>query len=119
MSAYAIPGLKYQINNNPLEVETILEAVAKYYKVTTDQILGKSRRQELVRARFMASYFLRELTTLSLKSVGAIMGGRDHTTILHAIEQISSLMDVYPEVVQESEQIREAISTAHYLRAIN
>ncbi|HEY5578591.1 MAG TPA: chromosomal replication initiator protein DnaA [Acidimicrobiia bacterium] len=71
--------------------EIIAEAGAEFGFQTID-LLGPSRRQPLVLSRQIAMYLCREHTDLSLPKIGALFGGRDHTTVLHAIDKVRRLM---------------------------
>ena len=57
---------------------------------TVEEINGKSRRRPLVTARQVAMYVFRELTDLSYPAIAREFGGRDHTTVIHAVEKISA-----------------------------
>ncbi|MFQ5967440.1 MAG: helix-turn-helix domain-containing protein, partial [Acidimicrobiia bacterium] len=65
---------------------------AHEFGFTTVDLAGPSRRQPLVLARQIAMYLCREQTDLSLPKIGALFGGRDHTTVIHAIDKIKGLM---------------------------
>jgi len=67
---------------------------------------GKSRKKELVYPRQVAMYFAKELTNLSLKSIGYHFGGRDHSTVIHAVQTISDLMDADDAIKDAVQKIR-------------
>jgi hypothetical protein len=77
-------------------IKTIIATSAAGCGVTPEDILGRSRVAPVVRARMAAAYLIRTQTTLSLPRIGGVMGGRDHTTILHSVR-----------AVQKSESLRE------------
>ncbi len=70
----------------------ILEKVSQRYGFSVEEICGKSRRRPLVTARQVAMYVIRELTDLSYPAIAREFGGRDHTTVMHAVSKIESLM---------------------------
>ena len=70
----------------------IMSVTAEYFSVTVDDLKGHSRSRVLVTARQIAMYLCRELTDLSLPRIGQIFGGKDHTTVMHAVRKISALM---------------------------
>jgi chromosomal replication initiator protein len=72
--------------------QVILEATAKAFGFTVDELCGKSRRRPLVTARQIGMYVFRELTDFSYPAIGREFGGRDHTTVIHAVEKVSTLM---------------------------
>ncbi len=76
----------------PLTTDEIIHATSESFRVSVTDLLGPSRRQPLARARQVAMYLCRELTDLSLPKIGRCFGGRDHTTVIHAIERVKSLM---------------------------
>ena len=75
---------------------------------TVEELKGKSRRRPLVTARQIGMYVFRELTDLSYPAIAREFGGRDHTTVIHAVEKISSLMK---ERRQIYDQVTELIQT--------
>lgn len=71
-----------------LTPDTIIEYVAKYYKVSKKEILGKGRQKDVVLARHIAIYLIRSQINISLEQIGKIFGNRDHSTIINAIKKI-------------------------------
>ena len=72
-------------------IDSVQEAVADFYNVTIADLKAKSRKRELVHPRQIAMYLAKEKTDLSLKSIGYHFGGRDHSTVIHAVQTISDL----------------------------
>ncbi len=84
------------LNNDqppPLTVEKIIDEVAHTYGVTSDDIRSSKRNSTISNARQVAIYVVREITSLSMKSIGDEFGGRDHSTIVYAINQIEKNMN--------------------------
>jgi chromosomal replication initiator protein len=77
---------------NSIAPMEIVRAVAEYFKLTQEELFGKSRSQAIVIARQIAMYLCREKTTMSLPKIGALFGGRDHTTVMYAIKKVGDLM---------------------------
>jgi len=75
-----------------ITVDMILHAVAHETGVSVADIVGDKRARQVVQSRHLAMYLARELTDASLPKIGEHFGGRDHTTVLHAVEKISKLM---------------------------
>lgn len=73
----------------PLE---IMNAVAKYYGITVNDLTGNSRVAQIAIARQVAMYICREQTNLSLPKIGQLFGNRDHTTVMYAFKKIGDLM---------------------------
>jgi chromosomal replication initiator protein len=85
-----------------LTIEDIQKEVGLYYKLPDDMFRAKTRRKEVALARQIAMYLAKKLTKHSLKTIGLHFGGRDHTTVIHAIDTIESL-------IQKDEQSRHEI----------
>ncbi|HEV3402542.1 MAG TPA: helix-turn-helix domain-containing protein, partial [Acidimicrobiales bacterium] len=75
-----------------LTPRTILETTAEMFGMTVDDLIGKSRSRPLVNARQICMYVFRQMTDFSYPAIGREFGGRDHTTVIHAVEKISTLM---------------------------
>lgn len=76
----------------PLTIVDIKETVSEYYKIPIDIIESKSRKHEIALARQMCMYLAKQLTNLSLKSIGANFGNRDHSTVLHSCQTIENYL---------------------------
>jgi chromosomal replication initiator protein len=98
-------------DNLRVSAEQIIQKTAAVANVAEAQLVGPSRKQPLARWRQIAMYLCRELTDLSLPKIGAHFGGRDHTTVIHAIDKIKGLMaadkQVFDEVTALSQQLRK------------
>ena len=73
-------------------VQDIINRVCAIFSVTEEEIVGQSRRKNIVEARQVVAYLSRKVLDMSLSSVGLHLGGRDHTTIMHAQRKIESLI---------------------------
>ncbi len=89
-----------------LTPEAIVHAVTTYFQIDRDELLGKSRRRTVARPRQIAMYLLREETSLSLPQIGEVLGGRDHTTVMHGYEKISREMAQNPTLKRQIEEIK-------------
>jgi chromosomal replication initiator protein len=76
-----------------VNVDFIQKSVAEYYHIPVELLKAKTRKKEIVQARQVAMYFVKECTTHSLKSIGHHFGGRDHTTVIHSVQLVSDLVD--------------------------
>ena len=70
--------------------EAIIECVCKYFNVSKENIVGKKRNREFVEPRMFAIYLITEFLNIPLVNIGQILGGRDHTTVLHARNKIAT-----------------------------
>jgi len=73
-----------------VEPGKIIELVAREWQTTVDALLGRDRTQKIAQPRQVAMYLLRKETDASLPQIGAALGGRDHTTVMYAIDKIAN-----------------------------
>ncbi|RLY93927.1 chromosomal replication initiator protein DnaA [Kocuria tytonicola] len=90
---------------------SILGQTAAFFNITLDELKSKSRTRTLVTARQIAMYLLRELTDMSLPKIGQELGGRDHTTVMHADRKIRTLMaerrQIFDQVTELTNRIKQ------------
>jgi chromosomal replication initiator protein len=89
----------------------ILDKVAQRYGFTVEEITGKSRRRPLVTARQVAMYVIRELTDLSYPAIAREFGGRDHTTVIHAVEKIGKEMKERRQLYDQVTDLMQTLGT--------
>ncbi|WP_441794749.1 chromosomal replication initiator protein DnaA [Limosilactobacillus reuteri] len=89
LASQALKGL-HRVAKNEISIATIQKQVADFYNITQGDILGKKRVKQIVMPRQIAMYLSRELTDSSLPKIGNEFGGKDHTTVLHAIDKIET-----------------------------
>jgi chromosomal replication initiator protein len=118
LSIYAIPGVKtagiqlFIKHPSQNEIDMLKAIVADHYSITIERINAKTRKQEVVLARYAFAYLLRKYTKLSLLLIGVNMGGRDHTTAIHAIQTFQNYLDTEPETKMNFSCLIEKISPA-------
>jgi len=78
-----------RVQNRAISLENIQKTVADFYRVKVTELFSKKRTADLVKPRQIAMYFAKDLTSLSLPEIGDAFGGRDHTTVLHAVRKIT------------------------------
>jgi chromosomal replication initiator protein len=78
-----------RVQNRAVSLENIQKTVADFYRVKVNDLFSKKRTADLVKPRQIAMYFAKDLTSLSLPEIGDAFGGRDHTTVLHAVRKIT------------------------------
>lgn len=93
LAAEALKDLKDSKHQAGLTIDKIQTQVAKYYKVTVEDLKGKRRNKTIVLPRQIAMYLARELTDSSLPKIGQDFGGKDHTTVLHSCDKIANLLE--------------------------
>ncbi|WP_420317956.1 chromosomal replication initiator protein DnaA [Ekhidna sp.] len=74
-------------------IDYIQKTVSEYFHVGQDDLKAKTRKKEIVIARQVAMYFSKDYTNHSLKSIGYHFGGRDHSTVIHALQSVNDMMD--------------------------
>jgi chromosomal replication initiator protein len=89
--------------------EEILKAVAEHYNLKLEEVRGAGRRKEVVIPRQIAMYLIREMTHASLPEIGQFFDGRDHTTVLYAIQKIQESLDTDPSIQQAIKGIKERL----------
>ncbi len=87
----------------------IINAVCKYYNLEREDIVSKKRKKELIIPRQIAIYLMREMTNKSLPQIGSIMGGKDHSTILHSENKIKNLLKTDIELKKTINEIRQIV----------
>jgi chromosomal replication initiator protein len=88
----------YFVSDVQVTPTDIISQTAGYFQLTFDDLVSSRRSKNIALARQVAMYICREMTGLSLTSIGEIFGGRDHTTVIHAYQKISSEMSEKREV---------------------
>lgn len=93
-----------------VNAQVIMNETANYFGVTVEDLCSTSRTQTLVTARQIAMYLCRELTEMSLPKIGAEFGGKDHTTVMHAVKKINRTMSerrtIYNQVSELTNRIK-------------
>ena len=87
----------------------VLETASKMFDIPLEDMCGPARKRPLVDARQITMYVMRELTELSYPSIGEQFGGRDHTTVLHAVQKITGQMKEKRPVFDQVTQLRQAV----------
>jgi len=90
MAAKLLQDVIPSTETRTLSVDTISRTVASFYHISLEEMKGKRRDKHIVFPRQVAMYLIREETASSLPAIGQAFGGRDHTTVLHSYEKIST-----------------------------
>jgi chromosomal replication initiator protein len=104
-----LSNVLYNPKKRQVTPERIARAVSEYYGVGMDALQGQKREKSIVVPRQIAMYLMREETDVSLLRIGAELGGRDHSTVLHACDKINREMQVNDEMRREVSAVRELI----------
>ncbi len=104
-----LSNVLYNPKKRQVTPERITRAVADYYGVQIDALKGQKRDKSIVVPRQIAMFLMREETDVSLLRIGAELGGRDHSTVLHACDKINREIGVNDELRRELAAVRELI----------
>jgi len=97
------------IQNRQIGVENIQKTVADYYKIKVSDMYSKKRPASIARPRQIAMYLAKELTQKSLPEIGELFGGRDHTTVLHAVRKIAGERQKLTELNQQLHVLEQTL----------
>jgi chromosomal replication initiator protein len=104
-----LSNVLYNPKKRQVTPEKIAKAVSEYYGVALDQLRGQKRDRAIVTPRQIAMFLMREETDVSLLRIGAELGGRDHSTVLHACDKITRESSVNDELRRDIAAVRELI----------
>jgi chromosomal replication initiator protein len=94
-----------------ISAEDIAHVVGRFFNIDHTLIFDKTRRKEIVKARQIVMYILREDFNISFPHIGRELGGRDHTTVIHSCAKISDELQHNAQLIQEIEEIRSMLQT--------
>ena len=97
------------IQNRQIGVENIQKTVADFYKIKVADMYSKKRPASIARPRQIAMYLAKEMTQKSLPEIGELFGGRDHTTVLHAVRKISGERQKNGELNQQLHVLEQTL----------
>ena len=104
-----LSNVLYNPKKRQVTPERIARVVSEYYSVPMDALQGQKRDKAIVVPRQIAMFLMREETDVSLLRIGAELGGRDHSTVLHACDKITREVAVNDELRREIAAVRELI----------
>lgn len=99
-----------KVDDHPLTIDDILEKVCNHYGVTQAAINGKSRKRDYVVPRQLAMYFAQKYTKMTAARIGKLIGGRDHSTVIHSCTQIEKRLKVDKAFEDEVTSIENSFS---------
>jgi chromosomal replication initiator protein len=97
------------IQNRQVGVENIQKTVADFYKIKVADMYSKKRPASIARPRQIAMYLAKEMTQKSLPEIGELFGGRDHTTVLHAVRKIAAERQKNTELNQQLHVLEQTL----------
>jgi len=104
-----INSLSTGVNKKFVRLKEVLEAVSDFYNIKVSEMIGPSRKKELVEPRQVAMYLLREELKTSFPLIGKEFGNRDHTTVMHSYEKIKKEVEAEGRKKQEIDFIKQKL----------
>ena len=100
---------KSKEENSIIHPDNIINTICSFYNIKTTQLKGAKRDASLVRPRHMCMFLLKEEAGLTYTEVGNLLGGRDHTTVMHAVEKITEQIEISSKVKDEIQYLKKEI----------
>ncbi|MCR4317729.1 MAG: DnaA/Hda family protein [Planctomycetes bacterium] len=104
---------RHSAAGSEISADVLLRTVCAVYKVKLSQVLSKARSKNIAWPRHVSMYLLREMTDLSLKEIGGFVGGKDHSTVLHAIDKVKKKVLDEDGFSHEIDRLKSRILDAH------
>ena len=95
--------------NEEVTAENIISAITAFYRISQSDLVGKSKKKEIVIPRQICCYLMCELLSLPLVSIGKELGGRDHTTIIHARDKVEEMCRINDKIAKDVDDIKNII----------
>ncbi len=92
-----------------ISIDYIQKIVSEYFGLPSDVLHTKTRKREIVQARQIAMYFSKNMTKSSLSTIGSLIGGKDHATVLHACKTVNNLIDTDKRFKNQIEDIERKL----------
>jgi len=112
LCAEALKELLAAANSKVIDATYIIEAVARYYDLRPEEFLSQKRSRNISFPRQIAMYLCRDIMGISLPKIGNEFGGRDHTTVIHAITKIEQDIENDPETERTIQELKRNITGA-------
>ena len=100
----------FKTESRPITTDDILDKVCTHYSVTRANVLSRSRKRDYVNARQVSMYFASKLTTLPASRIGQLIGGRDHSTVIHSCSMVEQRMKVDRTFAEEMGSLERTLT---------
>lgn len=94
----------------PVDFDQIIKCVNKHYPYSFKELRSKNRNKDLVFARQVAMFLMKQLTDKSLRAIGSFLGGRNHATVKHAVNKVEKYLKKHPTFLTQLQQIEKEIT---------
>ena len=111
LARHALSDIIGTQQSRPITPKLIIEKTSDMFGFSIEELKGASRRRPLVTARQIAMYVFRELTDLSYPAIAREFGGRDHTTVIHAVDKIGTLMRERRQIYEQVTELIQSIKS--------
>jgi chromosomal replication initiator protein len=92
-----------------ISIEDIQKRVAEHYNIKLAEMSSSRRSRQVARPRQVAMYLAKQLTSRSLPEIGRKFGGRDHTTVMHAVKKVDELREIDQNFAEDVELLRRML----------
>jgi chromosomal replication initiator protein len=83
-----------KVDNHPLTIDDIMEKVCQHFGVTQQQVFSRSRKRDYVQVRQVSMYLAQKYTKMPASRIGLLIGGRDHSTVLHSCNTVEQRLKI-------------------------
>ena len=97
-----------KVDNHPLTIDDILEKVCQHFGVSQQHVIGKSRKRDYVQVRQVSMYLAQKYTKMPASRIGQLIGGRDHSTVIHSCSAIEQRLKLDKAFVEELNSIEHS-----------
>lgn len=109
--AYQMINKLIRNTHKEISIDYIQKKVCEYFSLPTDVLQTKTRKREIVQARQIAMFFSKSMTKASLSSIGSVIGGKDHATVLHACKTVANLIETDKQFRNQIEELEVKIKS--------